>query len=111
MAHCSPLDEATIGMAEAENMDEVVVLAELEHAFRENHVASNVEWRPASPDAEDTLSEGGSCNENSQTYYFKSSTITVGKIKEMVEKGYFPEGRARTPGAETMSELDGLFCC
>jgi hypothetical protein len=31
-------------------------------------------------------------------YYFSLSTITIGKIKEIVEKGYFLEGGAREPG-------------
>jgi hypothetical protein len=30
-------------------------------------------------------------------YYFGSSTITVGKIKDMEEKGYFLEDEARAP--------------
>jgi hypothetical protein len=93
-------------MAEVENMDEVVVVTELERAFEENPAASNVERRPVSPDAEDTLSEGSSGNENSRTYYFGLSIITVGKIKKMIEKGYFLEGRARAPGTETMPEPD-----
>jgi hypothetical protein len=38
--------------------------------------------------------------------YFGSSTITVGKIKEMVEKGYFLEGRARALGMKTLLEPD-----
>jgi hypothetical protein len=99
MAHCSPLGEAAAGVAEVENIDE-------EHAFGENPVASDGEKCLASPDAEHTLSKSGSDNENSLTYYFGSSTITVGKIKEMVEKGYFLKGRAHAPGAETMSEPD-----
>jgi hypothetical protein len=106
MARYNPLDEVVAGMAEVENMDETVVAAELEHAFKGNPVASNVEQRPVGSDVEDTLSEGGSGNENSRTYYFGSSTITVGKIKEMVEKGYFLEGGARAPGTETVPELD-----
>jgi hypothetical protein len=106
MAHYIPLDEATAGMAEVEHMDEAVVAVELERAFGENPAASNVERRPVSPDAEDTLSEGGSGNENSRTYYFGSSTITVGKIKEMVEKGYFTKGGAWAPGAETVLESE-----
>jgi hypothetical protein len=44
--------------------------------------------------------------ENSQTYYFGSSTITVGKISEMVEKGYFLESKAHAPGDETVPEPD-----
>jgi hypothetical protein len=51
-------------MVEVENMDKVVVAAELERAFRENTATSNVEWRPTSPDVEVTLSEGGLSNEN-----------------------------------------------
>jgi hypothetical protein len=46
-------------------MDESVVAAELECAFGENPATSNVEQRPVSSDVEDTLSEGGSGNENS----------------------------------------------
>jgi hypothetical protein len=104
MACCSPLDEAAAGMVEVENMDEPIVAGELELAFGENPTTSNVERQPASLDFEDTLSEGGSGNENSRTYYFKSSTITIGKIKEMVEKDYFPKGGARAPGTETVPE-------
>jgi hypothetical protein len=36
-----------------------------------------------------------------------SSTITIGKIMEMEEKGYFLESEARTPGAETVPEPNG----
>jgi hypothetical protein len=32
------------------------------------------------------------------------STITIGKIKEMVEKDYFPKGGAHVPGAKIMLE-------
>jgi hypothetical protein len=106
LARCNPLDKVVAGMAEVENMDQVVVAAELEHAFGENTAASNVVGHPMSPDAEDTLSDGGSGNENSRTYYFGSSTITVSKIKEMVEKGYFPKGGVRAPGIETVPEPD-----
>jgi hypothetical protein len=67
-------------MAEVENMDQVVVAAELERAFRENTTTSNVVGHPMSLDTEDTLSDGGSGNENSRTYYSRSLTITVGKI-------------------------------
>jgi hypothetical protein len=106
MARCNPLVEAAAGMTEVENMDEAVVAAELERAFEGNPAAFDGERRLASPDAVDTLSEGGSGNENSRTYYFGSSTITVGRIKEMVEKCYFPEDGARARGAETVPELD-----
>jgi hypothetical protein len=106
MVHCSPLGEAVAVMTEVENMDEVVVVAELELAFGEKPVASDGESCPVSPDVEDTLSEGGSGNKNSRTYYFWSSTITVGKIKEMVEKSYFPEDGARAPRVKTVLEMD-----
>jgi hypothetical protein len=102
MARCSPLDKVVAGMTEVGNMDEVVVAGELERVFGENPTASDGERRPVSPDAEDILSKGGSGNENLRTYYFGSSTITVSKIKEMVEKGYFLKGGAHTPGAETV---------
>jgi hypothetical protein len=36
MACCGPLDEAAASMAKVENMDEAIVAAELERAFREN---------------------------------------------------------------------------
>jgi hypothetical protein len=106
MARCSPLGEAAAGMTEVENIDEADVVAELERAFKKNPTTSDGEKRPASPDVKDTLSDGGSDNENSWTYYFGSSTITVRKIKEMMEKGYFLEDGAHAPGAETVPELD-----
>jgi hypothetical protein len=40
--------------------------------------------------SEDNLTEGASDNAKLRMCYFGSSTITVGKIKEMEEKGYFP---------------------
>jgi hypothetical protein len=40
--------------------------------------------------------ECASDNENSRTYCFGASTITLGHIKEMVEKGYFVDGREET---------------
>jgi hypothetical protein len=106
MARYSPLDEAATGMAEVENMHEAVVATELEHAFGENPAASNVERCPVGSDGEATLSEGGSGKENSRTYYFGSSTITVGKIKYMVQKGYFSEGGAHASGTFTVPKLD-----
>jgi hypothetical protein len=104
MARCSPLGEAAANMMEVEDIDEALVTAELEHAFGENPAASIGEKCLVSSDAEDTLSEGGLGNDNSWTYYFGSSTITISKIKEMVEKCYFSEGKAHAPGAETMLE-------
>jgi hypothetical protein len=60
-----------------------------------------------SPNTEDNLDGGASDNAKLRTCYFRSSTITVSKIKEMEEKGYFPEGEAHAPGAETMPETNG----
>jgi hypothetical protein len=42
-----------------------------------------------------------------QTCYFGSLTITVEKIKEMEERGYFLEGDGRAPGTETVLEPNG----
>jgi hypothetical protein len=106
MARRSPLDEATAGMMEVENMDETVVAAELERAYGENPAASDGERHHVSPDVEDILSEGGSGSENLWTYYFGPSTVTVGNIKEIAEKGYFPEDRACTPGAKIVLKPD-----
>jgi hypothetical protein len=106
MAHCSPLGEAAANATEVENIDEGAVAAELAHAFEEDHAASDGEKCRASPGVEDTLNEGVSDDANSKMYYFGSSTITVGKIKEMEEKGYFPEDEAHTPRAETVPELN-----
>jgi hypothetical protein len=59
------------------------------------------------------LSGGGSVSsanddfsgdESSLTYCFSTSTITLGRIREMVEKGYFGEGEARSTGEETTLE-------
>jgi hypothetical protein len=38
--------------------------------------------------------EEASDNENSRTYCLSASTITLGRIKEMAEKGYFLDGKA-----------------
>jgi hypothetical protein len=104
MAHCSPLEKVVTGVVEVENIDEAVVADELERAFGENPTTSDGEKRLASPDAVDIMSEGFSMSENSRTYYFRSLTITVGKINKMLEKGYFPKGGARAPGAEIVPE-------
>jgi hypothetical protein len=92
MPHCSSLGEAAAVAAEVENVEEITVSTELERPFGENPAASDGERYAASPNAEDDLGEGASDNEKLQTCYFGSSTITVGKIKEMEERGYFPEG-------------------
>jgi hypothetical protein len=39
-----------------------------------------------------------------RTYYFGSSTITIGKINEMKEKRYFAEDEAHAPGAKTVPD-------
>jgi hypothetical protein len=89
-------------MTEAEDVDKVASTAEVTQTTDENPIASDAEGCLSSLDAaEGSLDEGGSNDENSQTYYFGSSTITVGKIKEMMEKGYYVEGKARAPRAGT----------
>jgi hypothetical protein len=112
MVCCSPLIEAAASMAELENMDNVVIAMEVVRMIGEGCLSI--------PDAaDDSLGKGGSDDENSQTYYFRSSTITVDKIKEMVEKGDFLEGKACAPRAEMVPEPDSdeaivyenFFCC
>jgi molybdenum-dependent DNA-binding transcriptional regulator ModE len=85
IARCSSLDEAGRVMG-VEDMDEALVAAELERTFGENPALT--------PDGEDILGEGVS----TCTHYFGSSTITVGKIKEMEKKGYFAKDEAQAPG-------------
>jgi hypothetical protein len=104
MARCSPLSEAAATTAEVENIDEAVVAAELVCAFGEDPAAFDGEKCVTSLGGEDILSEGVSDNEKSRMYYFGSSTITVIKIKEIEEKGYFTEHEARALGAETLPE-------
>jgi hypothetical protein len=56
---------------------------------------SGVEGRVLSVGRTDeSANEGASGNENSWTYSFGASTITLSRIKEMVEKGYFANGEA-----------------
>jgi hypothetical protein len=99
MSHCISLGEAAAAVAEVENVEEIIVSAKLEHTFGENHVVSDGERH-----AEDDLGEGASDSAKLRMCYFGSSTITVGKIKEMEERGYFPEGEVHAPGTETMPE-------
>jgi hypothetical protein len=75
-----------------EDMDEALITTELERVFGDGDNA-NVEGK-------DVLSEGAAAH----THYFGSSSITVGKIKEMEEKGYFMRDEARALGAETVLE-------
>jgi hypothetical protein len=102
----SPLSEDAANTTEVENVDKVASAVEVAQIVGENHVASDGEGCLLSPDvADDSLDEGCSDDENSQSY-FGSLTITVGKIKEMVEKGYFVDGDARALGAEIVPEPD-----
>jgi hypothetical protein len=48
-------------------------------------------------------SDGGSHTRNC---YFGPSTVTMSRIHEMMDQGYFVEGGARVPGEETIPELD-----
>jgi hypothetical protein len=108
MACCSLLGEVVAAnVAEMENVDKVADAAEVMQTVGERHGASDGEGHISSLDAgDDLLSEGASNDKNSQTYYFGSSTITVGKIKKMVEKGYFTEGEGHAFGGETVPEPD-----
>jgi hypothetical protein len=104
MAHCSLLgDVAATSVVETENVAEVVPTEGGSEVpvvcYGGGHVLSELEI-DASRDG------GASDNENSRTYYFGASTITLGHIREMAEKGYFVDGEARAPGAETIPELD-----
>jgi hypothetical protein len=107
MSRCSPLGEAAAAAAEAENVEEITVLTELERTFGQNPAASNGEGHAMSPNVDDDLGEGASDNTKPQTCYFGSSTITVEKIKEMEEKGYSPEREGRAPGTDIMPEPNG----
>jgi hypothetical protein len=107
MSRCSPLGEAAAAGVEVENMEETTVSAELECTFGENPAASDGERYAVSPNAEDDLEKGASDNAKLQMCYFRSSTITVGKVKEMEERSYFPKGEAHAPRAETMLEPNG----
>jgi hypothetical protein len=73
MACCSPLGEATASVAVVDNIDEMVIVAEVERVLGEIPATPDGERCLASPDTEDPLSEGGSNNENPQTYYFGSN--------------------------------------
>jgi hypothetical protein len=89
MARCIPLSEvATTNATKVEKVDRVADAAEVVRTVGERPGASDGGGHGSSPDAGgNSLGEGASDNENSQTYYFGSSTITIGKIVEMVEKG------------------------
>jgi hypothetical protein len=104
MTRCNLLSEVVA--ANAANVDRVADAAEMVRTIGERPGASDGGGHVSIPDVgDDSLGEGASDDENSRTYYFGLSTITVGKIKEMVEKN-FTEGEGRVPGAETVPEPD-----
>jgi hypothetical protein len=108
MARCSPLSEiATANVAEAKNPDVVDSLAGVAQAIGGGEMLgdSDGESHALSAGRSDDSADGGaSDDENSRMYYFGALTITLGKIKEMVEKGYFAESEARAPRAEAVPE-------
>jgi hypothetical protein len=89
---------------EVKNMDKAAVAAELERAFDENLAASDGEKHTVSSGDVGISSDGAPDHVELHTYYFRSSTITVSKIKEMEEKGYFTEDEAHAHGAEIVPE-------
>jgi hypothetical protein len=108
MARCSPLGVVAVAnTAEVKNLDVADDLVEVARAIADELPgASDVEGPALSSGGVDTFA-GASDDENSRTYYFGSSTITQGRIKEMVEKGYFVEGEARESNA--MAQLSKYF--
>jgi hypothetical protein len=71
------------------------------------HVTSSDEGRVLSVGGTDDFAdEKASDDESSRTYNFGASTITLGCIKEMVEKGYFADGKAWARGAEIVPKPD-----
>jgi hypothetical protein len=110
MVRCSPLSEVVVtNGAEAENLGPAHRPIEMAQTIGEGEMsgASDDEGCGLSDRGTDDYRDGGaSDDEKSWTYYFGASTITLGKIKEMVEKGYFTESEAQVPGAEAVPELD-----
>jgi hypothetical protein len=110
MAWCSPLSEiAVTNIAGAKNLDTTGCPTKIARIVGGGEMpgAPDDDGRARSAGAtEDSTGGGASDGENSQTYYFGASTLTLGKIKEMVKKGYFAEGKARAPTAEAVSEPD-----
>jgi hypothetical protein len=110
MARCSPLSEiAGANVVEAKNLDVAEIPTEVARAVGGGEVpeASDGEGRASSVGGIDDSTDGGASDiENSWMYYFVVSTITLGKIKEMVERGYFADGEARASGAEAVLETD-----
>jgi hypothetical protein len=111
MARCSPLSEVVAAnAAEVENQDMVESNAEVAWTIGAGEVsaASDDEKHLSCPGGTDnSLGRGASDNENTQTYNFGTTTITLGRIKEMVEKGHSADSEARAPGAEAVPEPHG----
>jgi hypothetical protein len=108
MSRYSPLEEvAAANVMEAGNVDEardvteVVPTTDGDLVLVASGDGGHVSRRGGTDESAD---ERASDDENSQTYNFGASTITMGRIKEMMEKSYFADGDAHTLVAETMSE-------
>jgi hypothetical protein len=103
-----PLGEVvTANVAKAKNVVETENVMEVVPSVGgdEVHVVSGDEGHAFSRgEANDSTGDGASNNENSWVYCFKASTITLGCIKEMTDKGYLVYGKARAPQAETVPE-------
>jgi hypothetical protein len=98
MVHYSPINKVV-----AANVAEVVQTT----GGGEIRVASGEEGRVSNVGGtDDSMDRGASDNENSWTYNFGASTITISHIKEMVEIGYVADDEARAPGAEAVPELE-----
>jgi hypothetical protein len=106
-SHCSPIGEvAAINVVEAENPNMVDNPMEMVRVIGGELPGASDGDGPALSARGAEISTGASDDDNSRTYYFGPSTITRGKIKEMVEKRYFAEGKAWEPRTETVLEPD-----
>jgi hypothetical protein len=108
MTHCSSLGEvAAANVAEVRNMGDVEIVTEVVPTVGDDemHAASDDEGHASTGGRTDNSTcEKASDDENSWAYNFEASTITLGRIMEMAEKGYFAKGEARAPGAKTVPE-------
>jgi hypothetical protein len=109
MARCSPLSKnAAANVANVENQDATGHPVETARIVSEGEApgAPNNDGHALSArGTEDSIDGGASDDENSQTYYFGASTITLSKINKMVEMGYFVEGEARVTGRKRSRSL------
>jgi hypothetical protein len=109
MARCSPLSKnAAANVANVENQDATGHPVETARIVSEGEApgAPNNDGHALSArGTEDSMDGGASDDENSQTYYFGASTITLSKINKMVEMGYFVEGEARVTGRKRSRSL------